>query len=61
MPVGQSSFCMAVVLIIRLMHCMQEHPTIREDPRHEKDLEAVAPPQALHLTHIIIPCPLELR
>ncbi|KAG1815638.1 uncharacterized protein BJ212DRAFT_1357654 [Suillus subaureus] len=27
-----------------LMHCMQEHPTIWEDLRHKRDLEALAPP-----------------
>ncbi|KIK37328.1 hypothetical protein CY34DRAFT_810445 [Suillus luteus UH-Slu-Lm8-n1] len=55
------------------MHCMQEHPTIREDPRHDKDLEALTPPQArdsssftfhvptpVRLTGMIILCPLEL-
>ncbi|KAG2753678.1 hypothetical protein P692DRAFT_20223518 [Suillus brevipes Sb2] len=56
------------------MHCIQQHPMIREDFRHEKDLEALAPPQVcdspsfifhiptpVRLTRIIILCPLELR
>jgi hypothetical protein len=27
-----------------LMHCTQEHPTIWEDLRHKRDLEAPPPP-----------------